>query len=264
LSDPISLFYGILIFLLGACLGSFANVIIYRMPKGESVVKPRSRCNHCGTQIQWKHNIPILSWILLRGKCAYCGAQFSARYPLVELVMALSFLTTFIFVGFQWVLFEYLLLFFGLIVVSVIDLDHMILPDEFTLSGIVIGLIGAVLNPERQFIDSLFGVLLGGGFLWTLAALYQKFRGEEGMGGGDIKLIAWLGAVLGWKAVPFIILSSSVIGSIAGLVLVAIQRKGLKTAIPFGPYLALGGALYVFGGEELGRLYIQLLIPGIH
>ncbi len=254
--------YG-LFFVLGAIFGSFGNVIIYRLPKEESVVKPRSYCYSCKTPIKWYDNIPLLSWFLLRGRCRQCGAKFSFRYPLVELFMAVLFALSYHYAGLSWTLLEYLIFIFGLVVCTFIDIDHMILPDEFTLSGIVIGLVGAALNPQRDFLDALFGVLMGGGFLWGMAYVYYLLTKQEGMGGGDIKLLAWIGALLGWKAIPFVIMSSAIIGSVVGLIVARKQKAGLKTVIPFGPYLALGAVLYLFGGETIALWYLDLFLPGL-
>ncbi|MEK2644476.1 prepilin peptidase [Bdellovibrio sp. BCCA] len=259
----LDLTFYIFFFILGAIFGSFANVVIYRLPKEESVVKPRSYCYNCKTPIKWYDNIPIFSWFILRGKCRHCGAKFSFRYPLVELIMAGLFTLSFHYVGFSWSLLEYLIFIFGLVVCTFIDLDHMILPDEFTLSGIVIGLVGAALNPHREFLDALFGVLMGGGFLWGMAYVYYLLTKQEGMGGGDIKLLAWIGALLGWKAIPFVIMSSAIIGSVIGLIAARKQKAGLKTVIPFGPYLALGAILYLFGGETIALWYLNLFLPGL-
>lgn len=250
-------------FAIGAVFGSFGNVVIYRLPREESVVKPRSYCYSCKTQIKWYDNIPILSWFLLRGRCRNCKAKFSFRYPLVELITGVLFALSYHYAGLSWTLLEYLLFVFGLVVCTFIDFDHMILPDEFTLSGIVIGLFGAALNPQRDFLDSLYGVLMGGGFLWGMAYIYYLLTKQEGMGGGDIKLLAWIGALLGWKAIPFVIMSSAIIGSVVGLIMARKQNSGLKTVIPFGPYLALGAILYLFGGETIALWYIELFLPGI-
>jgi leader peptidase (prepilin peptidase)/N-methyltransferase len=165
--------------------------------------------------------------------------------------------------GYQWITLEYLVFAWSLIVVSMIDLDHMILPDVFTLSGIVIGLAGAVLNPERSVYDALIGVLVGGGFLWAIAYFYLLLRKEEGMGGGDIKLLAWMGAVLGWTSIPFIVLVSSVLGSLVGLVLAMRSKAGLKSVIPFGPYLALAALLFILEGRQIGLWYIGLFLPDL-
>jgi leader peptidase (prepilin peptidase) / N-methyltransferase len=253
----------VFLFIFGALLGSFANVIIYRWPKKQSVVTPRSRCPHCHKTIAFYDNIPILSWFILKGKCRLCRKPISFRYVVVELLMALLFVTVYHFTGLNWTLLEYLIMTFGLVTASFIDIDHFLLPDVITLPGMVIGLIGAALNPERPFLDAVFGLIFGGGFLWAIAYVYQILRKEEGMGGGDIKLLAWVGAVLGWKAIPFIIVSSSLVGTILGLLLAGKARKGLKTVIPFGPYLAMGAILYLCGGEGIAQWYFNLFFPGL-
>lgn len=253
--------FAIFSFIFGALLGSFGNVVILRQPKGESIVLPASRCPQCSTPIKWYDNVPIFAWMWLRGKCRACGKSISMRYPLVEFITASLFLAVYLKFGLSWYTLELLIFVWGLVVVSFIDLDHMILPDVFTLSGIVLGLIGSVLDPERDFIGALAGVLMGGGFLWAIAYLYWVIRKEEGMGGGDIKLLAWIGAVLGWTSIPFVIMVSSIIGSIVGLIYAYRSQAGLKSVIPFGPYLALAAILYILGGEDLGHWYISLFLP---
>ncbi len=252
-----------IMFILGALWGSFANVVIYRLPKGLSVVKPRSHCYSCQKTIAWYDNVPLFSWFFLSGKCRNCGARFSIRYVLVEWIMAGLFAAVYVKVGFCWRLLEYLLFVFGLVTVSFIDLDHMILPDEFTLGGIAVGLIGAAINPERPFMPAIWGVIVGGGFLWAIAILYAIFRKQEGMGGGDIKLLAWIGAVLGWTSVPFVIICSSLVGSLVGLSLVLKRKQGMSHAIPFGPYLSLAAIFYIFFGRDLSLAYIHLFIPSL-
>lgn len=251
-----------IVFIFGLLLGSFANVVILRMPKGLSVVRPRSRCPKCQTPIAGYDNVPVLSWLFLRGRCRACGAKISARYPLFELLTGVVFAALFARYGYSWLTVEYLIFAWTLIVCSGIDLDHMILPDVFTLSGIVIGLTGAALDPDRPFWPAVAGVLIGGGFLYLIAWLYLVWRKEEGMGGGDIKLLAWIGAVLGWSGVPFVILASSVIGSVVGLTLALKSRAGLKSEIPFGPYLAGAAILYLLGGDAIGNWYVGLFLPG--
>ena len=258
--SPFITFY---LFVLGAIFGSFANVIILRLPKGESIVTPRSHCGKCKTPVKWFDNIPILSWFILRGKCRHCREPFSFRYAFVEILMGSAFALAFYFIGWNWFLLEVLIFLFGLITASFIDIDHFILPDVFTLSGIGLGLLGGLLNPERSFLDSALGCLLGGGFLWTIAYFYYVIRKEEGMGGGDIKLLAWMGAILGWKAIPFIIMASSLVGTLGGVIIALRSQKGMKTVIPFGPYLAFGAVLYLFGGEQIGQWYIDFFIPGL-
>ena len=192
-------------------------MIIVRWPEGEGFCKGRSYCRSCKNRIAWYDNIPLLSFLLLKGKCRSCSEKISWQYPIVELVMAVLFSALYLKMGLSWTLLELLIFGFGLVTISVIDLKHYLIPDLFSLSGIVIGLVGAVLSPEREWISALFGVLLGGGFLWAIAVIYFALTKKEGMGGGDIKLLAWIGAVLGWQAVPFVILASSLIGTLVGL-----------------------------------------------
>lgn len=258
-SEPVLL--GVFLFWIGACLGSFANVVILRLPKGESVVRPPSHCVSCLAPVRWFDNIPVVSWLLLRGRCRACGARFSVRYMVVELTMAVLFAATYVFTGWNFTLLEYLILVFGLVTVSFIDLDHMILPDVFTLPGILIGLGGSVLNPERTFGGSVAGILMGGGFFWLVAYLYQALRKAEGLGGGDIKLLAWIGAVLGWQSVPYVILVSSLLGSAVGVVTALREKSGLKTVIPYGPFLAIAALSYVYGGKQLAFWYLRLFFP---
>lgn len=258
---------------MGACFGSFANVVIYRLPAGMSVVRPGSYCWSCNTPIKLRHNLPILGWFLLRGRCANCKTKYSFRYPAVEILMATLFGLAFYKIGWNWFLLEALIFIFGLVTVSFIDLDHMILPDKFTLPGIVIGLLGGLLNPERTFMAALYGVLLGGGFLWAIAYLYALARKREGMGGGDIKLLAWIGAVLGWTSIPFVILVASIVGSVVGVGAMLFSKKTnadadssdnqtnevASFAIPFGPFLASAALIYLLcDGEKVIAWYLEL------
>ena len=254
-------FLAVCFFIFGALLGSFGNVIIYRLPLGQSVVTPRSRCQSCEKLIPWYHNIPIFSWLILRGRCYSCRAPFSVRYPLVEFIMGSLFYLLYLRYDLQWLTLEYGIFIFGLVVVTFIDFDHFLLPDVFTLSGMVLGLLGAFLNPERDFLDAFLGVLMGGGFLWLVAYVYWVLRKEEGMGGGDIKLLGWIGAVLGWKSIPFVILVSSITGSVIGITMMVKNKGNLKTVIPFGPYLVLGALIYLFGNTDLTQWYSNLLFP---
>jgi leader peptidase (prepilin peptidase) / N-methyltransferase len=246
-------FYSIAYFIFGALMGSFGNVIILRLPKGESIIRPGSHCYSCKTPIRWYDNIPIFAWFILRGKCRKCHAHFSWRYPFVEFLTGLMFFLIYRhfsngeIINFQVA--EYTIFAWGLIVCSMIDFDHMILPDVFTLSGIVLGLAGSFFSPDRSVWEALGGVLFGGGIFWSIAYVYYVWRGEDGIGGGDIKLTAWIGAILGWQAIPFVVLSSSIVGSVIGLILVFKTKAGWKLKIPYGPYLALGAVLYLFSGE---------------
>lgn len=254
-----SIFFLIFSFVLGLLFGSFANVVIYRLPLKQSVVWPGSHCPGCKKKIRWFDNIPLCSWILLRGQCRSCKTAISFKYPLVELLMATLFSALYFKFGLTWTFAEFLLLGFGLVVVSAIDLKYMILPDVFTLSGIVLGLLGSWLNPEREFTDALLGLLVGGGFLYSIALVYFLVRKAEGLGGGDIKLIAWLGAYLGWSSVPFILFVASIAGSFVGIFLSIRSKKGMQNAIPFGPFLAGAGILYLFFFDRIQEWYLLRL-----
>ncbi len=259
-------FYYLLSFFIGACLGSFGNVIIYRWPQGLSIVRPRSACPQCKNQLKWFHNIPILSWLFLLGKCNFCKTKISATYPLVEFIVGLFFVYNYFRFGQSIETIEYNLFVFALVIASVIDIKHFLLPDILTLTGIIIGLAGAAINPleSRSFISSFLGVVLGGGFLWLIAYLYEVIKKKEGMGGGDIKLIAWIGAVLGLKSIPFVILVSSLVGTFYGLLQILLSKnKTLQNMIPFGPFLALAALLYLYFGRSLSDWYLSLFIPQI-
>lgn len=244
-------------FIFGAVVGSFLNVCIYRMPLEQSVVSPGSRCMGCGTSIRWYDNIPVVSWLVLRGRCRSCGAPFSVRYPLVELLTAL--LATLLILKFGLTLRFAIMFVFcaALVVVTFIDFDHQIIPDEISLSGIGLGFVSSFFLPEHGWLSSLLGIVAGWGLLALVFYGYLWLTGREGMGGGDAKLLAMMGAFLGLQAVPFIIFASSLVGTVAGLSIMAIQRKDRHLAIPFGPYLALGAVLYIFIGPQIIRWYLQ-------
>ena len=232
-------------FFFGGLWGSFGNVVIVRLPRNENLVFPRSRCTKCQALIPWYLNIPIFSWILLKGRCQKCKGKISIRYPIVESLTGLCFASLFYSYGWTFFTVEYFIFTFCLITASFIDLDHMILPDRLTLSGIVIGLIGSFINPDRSFVDALMGVLVGGGLLWAISYFYFLIRRIEGMGGGDIKLLAWIGAVCGLQSVFFVIVVSSFIGLIVGCFYIFRSNEGLKTNIPFGPYLSLSAYMFL-------------------
>lgn len=254
-------FYFIVFVVLGLLTGSFANVVIFRLPQDKSVVSPRSACPKCQTLIPLYHNIPVMSWLLLKGKCANCKAAISIRYPLVEFLMGLLFGLVYLKHGLTFFSFELLILFWGLVTVSFIDYDHYIIPDKISYPGMLLGLLGSFLNPERSFLDSLLGLILGGGFLWAIAVIYYKIKKEEGMGGGDIKLLAWIGSVLGWTPIAFVILVSSLLGSIVGVFLIYKNKDTLKKVIPFGPFIATAAILYVFWGQQITNWYLSIFFP---
>ena len=252
------LFMALSSFLFGAICGSFLNVCIYRMPLDQSVVSPGSHCMGCGAQVRWFDNIPVISWFLLRGRCRRCGARFSIRYPLIEaLTGLLSVLLMLKFgPGLQYLI--YFCLTAALVVITFIDFDHQIIPDEISLPGIGLGLLCSFFLPQPGWLSSLLGIIAGWGSLAAIFYAYLWLTGKEGMGGGDAKLLAMLGGFLGVAAVPFIIFTSSLVGTVVGVSLMLIQKKGRHLAIPFGPYLAMGAVLYIFYGPQLITWYLHL------
>ncbi len=242
---------------LGASVGSFLNVVIHRLPLGESVVKPRSRCPSCRTTIAWYDNLPILSWLLLRGRCRICGTSISARYPFVELATALLAVALFAHQGPSISFLVQFAFACALLAVAYIDLDHQIIPDKISLPGIVIGLMVALAGGTPRILEAVSGVLLGGGLLLTVAWAYERATGREGMGGGDVKLLAMIGAFLGWQGVLLTLLLGSLLGSAIGIVLMIAQGADRRVAIPFGPFLSLGALVSLFWGPTIVRWYMS-------
>lgn len=253
-----TLIYPFFALFFGMVVGSFLNVCICRIPINESIVSPPSHCPLCSYQIRWYDNIPLMSYLLLRGKCRGCGAHISFQYPLVELLNGVLTLLLFLRFGPTLVFAALFIFCSALVVITFIDIEHQIIPDEISLSGIVVGFILSFFLEGHSWLNSLLGILLGGGSLLLVAYLYQRLTGKDGMGGGDIKLLAMMGAFLGWKAVPFIIFASSLVGSLIGVSIMLLQKKDSKLAIPFGPYLAFGAVLYIFYGKPLIRWYLGL------
>jgi leader peptidase (prepilin peptidase)/N-methyltransferase len=252
------LLFSLFALMTGMLVGSFLNVCICRMPKGESVVFPPSHCPQCDYRIRWYDNIPLFSYLLLRAKCRGCGLHISLQYPLVELLNGLLTLALFLRFGPTLAFLVLFLFCSALVVITFIDLEHQIIPDEISLSGIVIGFVLSFFLQGHSWLNSLLGILLGGGSLLLVAYGYQWLTGKEGMGGGDIKLLAMMGAFLGWKSIPFIIFASSLIGSVIGITIMLIQKKDSKLAIPFGPYLAFAAVVYIFYGRQIIHWYLNV------
>jgi leader peptidase (prepilin peptidase) / N-methyltransferase len=244
-------------FILGACIGSFLNVVIYRIPADESIVSPGSRCPQCAAAIRWYQNVPIVSWILLRGRCASCDVGISVRYPLVEALTGALFVLVFLAFEVQSATLVYWIFVAALVAITFIDLDHQIIPDVISLPGIPAGFIASFFVPWVSWSDSLIGIALGGGSLYLVAAGYELLTKKEGMGGGDIKLLAMIGAFLGWQAVLPVIFFSSLIGSLIGVPLMLIKKADGRLAIPFGPFLALGGVVYLLWGRQIIHWYLS-------
>jgi len=216
-------------------------------------------CPSCQTKIPFYDNVPVASYLWLRGRCRHCGAAFSLRYPLVELVSGLFAVAVFARYGFSWEsLFLYSLV-GALLVITFIDIDHQIIPDVITYPGIGVGFVTSLLVGHITYKESLIGILLGGGILLLVAWGYYLLTKREGMGGGDIKLLAMIGAFLGWKGVIFTIFAGSAIGTVAGVALALRTGGGRRLAIPFGPFLSIGGLLYLFFGPQLIGWYIALM-----
>ncbi len=245
----------VIIFVFGLCIGSFLNVCIFRLPKSRSILRPGSSCPTCNAPIRFYDNIPVLSYLWLKGKCRCCGRPISARYPLVELLTGLSAWGSALVFGISLTALVYFIFISALIVTTFIDIDHRIIPDFISLPGILVGLCASLFLPDLGFLNALAGVVMGGGILFVIAWGYRLLTGKEGMGGGDIKLLAMIGAFTGWKGVFFTIIVSSVSGTLVGLTVMLIAKKDLKYAIPFGPFLALGAVLYVFFGPTMIAWY---------
>jgi len=246
---------------LGALIGSFLNVCIYRLPRGESIVWPGSHCPSCGKDIKCYDNIPLLSYLWLAGRCRACREPISIRYPLVEAVNATGYLAILWTFGPNGTTLLYAVLFSALLVVTGTDLTHKIIPNVITLPGIVIGLVGAATVLPVGLINALLGVAVGGGILWALAWASPYVFGKEGMGGGDIKLLAMIGAFLGWKPVLLTMMIGSLTGSVIGISLIALRFMKRDEYIPFGPFLVLGALLSMFFAQPLLDWYQGLLSP---
>ena len=251
-----TLFMNIFITVLGAALGSFLNVLIYRLPEETSIIFPASRCPHCRKAIRFYDNIPVISYILLKGRCRECHEKISFRYPLVELITAVISLLLFWKFGLA---FQYLFSFIfvcALMVITFIDLDHQIIPDVITLPGIPIFFLAAVFAMNLRFLDAFLGFLIGGGCLYGIAFVYELVTKREGMGGGDIKLLAMIGAFLGWQSLLFVLLVSSLLGAVVGISVMMVKGQDMKYAVPFGPFLSFAAVAYIFFGDYAIRLFL--------
>ena len=285
----------------GACIGSFLNVCIYRVPLNQSIVSPRSHCMTCGAPIAWYHNIPVVSYFIVRGRCAACRSPFSIRYAVVEALTALLFVAVWFcyvpwkadpFSGLEivmtngkWCFLEiapplgmqavsslavvpvYWVVLCGLIIATFIDLDHLVIPDFVTVGGMVMGVAVSALLPElhgqevwwRGLMSSALGVAIGFGVLWAVAFTGKKVLKKEAMGMGDVFLMGAVGAFFGWVAAAFVIVAGSLFGTVGGLALMATKRARFGVGIPFGPYLALATAVWMFWGWSIVWGYLRFL-----
>jgi len=255
----------VIVFVFGAMVGSFLNVCIGRIPNDESVVSPPSHCPKCKASIAFYDNFPLLSYLWLRGKCRDCHERISPRYFVVELLTGLVALALYSRFGLSYTFVVSFVFAAALIVISFIDLDVRIVPDVISLPGIIFGLVFSVVG-YFVFTDafeiiptplsSLIGILVGGGFLLATAWIYEKVTGVDGMGGGDIKLLAMIGAFLGWPSIPVTLFVASVLGSVIGVGLMVATGAGRRLALPFAPFLCSGALIYLFYGEALIRFYL--------
>ena len=281
-------FFLLTIGLVSLCIGSFLNVVIYRLPimmqrefhnecrlsladelknknklenstKQFNLIKPNSTCPHCKAPIKAWHNIPLLGWLMLKGKCASCSAKISIRYPLVELGTALASLWVAMQFGATELGLLYIFITWVLVALIFIDIDHMLLPDHLTLPLVWLALIASVLGYTISPSEAIVGAAVGYLSLWTVFWAFKLLTGKEGMGYGDFKLLAIFGALLGWQAILTIVLLSSVVGAVIGCILLAVQGKEHSTPIPFGPYLAIAGWLTILYGKEIQTWYFNLL-----
>ncbi len=243
-------------FILGLLIGSFLNVCIHRLPAKESIVFPRSYCPSCKNQIPAYDNIPIIGFLFLRGRCRSCKTPISWRYPAVELLNGVGYLLILHFFGKTPETLIYAGFFSALVVITFIDLTHQIIPDVITLPGIPLCFIAASTVLSIGFMNSLQGILLGGGFFYLIAWLSLILLKKEGMGGGDIKLTAMIGALLGWQNVLLAIFSASIAGSIVGLTLIGTGLRNRSDPIPFGPFLVIGALIALFFGDDILIWYL--------
>ena len=253
-------FFFTLATIFGALVGSFLNVVILRLPNpNESIVFPGSHCPQCNHALRWHENIPILSYLVLRGKCSSCKTKISLQYPIVEASMAILSALLFrqFFISFEFAF--YFLFFASLVVLIFIDISHQIIPDSISLPGIILGFTGSFFCNQITWQDSGIGILLGGGVLYAVAFGYYLVTKREGMGGGDIKLLAMIGAFLGWQSLLYVIFSSSLLGSMVGLLAMIRQKKGGQTRIPYGPFLALGAITYLLLNRQIHLLWLSYL-----
>jgi len=278
--NQVDWFLPLCLFSLGLVVGSFLNVVIYRLPlmmetrwrkdccellevpqepeaPRLTLATPNSHCPHCGTAIKPWHNIPVLSYLLLRGKCANCGVGISLRYPTVELVTGLLTLSLAWYFPLSWALLGAVLFTWALLVLTMIDVDHKLLPDDITLPLLWLGLLFNLFGTYVSLADAVIGAMAGYLILWSVYWLFKLITGKEGMGYGDFKLLAALGAWLGWQALPLIILLSSLVGAGCGIALIFIKGRGREIPIPFGPYLAAAGWIYLMWGDAITSRYLS-------
>jgi leader peptidase (prepilin peptidase)/N-methyltransferase len=244
----------------GGVIGSFLNVCIYRLPLRKSIVWPASACESCRRELSWYENLPIVSWVVLGAKCRTCKAPLSIRHPIVEALTAIMFGTAAWYYGPTLLLASRLVFGCALIVLFAIDLEHHLLPNAITLPGILVGVAFSLVT-EPGWFASVVGAVVGGGMLWLIAEGYYRLRHEEGLGMGDVKMLAMIGAFIGWQLTIVTLMMASVAGSVVGIALIAARKGDMKYALPFGTFLAMGAALAATVGPGLLSWYLQFWGP---
>ena len=246
----------ILIFVLGLIVGSFSNVCIYRIPKNKSVIYPASHCPKCHTTIKPVDNIPVVSYVLLKGRCRNCKKKISIQYPIVELLTGIIYLITYLIYGLTMQYLVYIILASALIIIAFIDLNEQIVPDLICLPGIGIGLILSFFVPFMSFINSASGVLVGGGIILIIALVGSMIFKKEAMGGGDVKLAAMIGAFLGWRYIIISLFLGFFLGALTGIILMIAKIKSREDMVPFGPFIVLGTFITLLWGEQIISWYL--------
>jgi leader peptidase (prepilin peptidase)/N-methyltransferase len=253
------MYYGInivLIFILGLIVGSFSNVCIYRIPRNESIIYPASHCPNCRSNISPKDNIPLLSYLLLKGRCRNCKSKIPIQYPIVEFLSGLIYLIIYLIYGLNIQSLIYIILSSALIIIAFIDLNEQIVPDEISLPGIVIGFIISFFVPYISFINSALGVLVGGGIILIIGLAGSVIFKKEAMGGGDVKLAAMIGAFLGWRYIIISLFLGFFLGALAGIILILSKIKSREDVVPFGPFIVLGSLITILWGDKIISWYI--------
>lgn len=261
----------LLVFILGASIGSFINVVVYRLPAGLSVLWPPSRCPHCLNQLKAYDNVPVLGWLWLRGRCRYCKNKIAARYPVVEAITGIIFVLVFLLFKVSILTIGYWAFCSWLLALSLIDLDTMTLPNQLTQSGLVLGLIfqiaigffpeGSSVGAIKHLMMGIVGAVLGLWLFDAIALLGSIALGKTAMGAGDAKLAAMMGAWLGWKYLLLAGFMACAVGALVGVLAIALSQRRFGQKIPFGPFLALGAAIALFGGEAILSVYQGLFFP---
>lgn len=249
-----------LVAIVGLAAGSFLNVCIHRLPRGESISMPASHCPRCAHPLRWHDNVPLVGYAILRGRCRHCAEPISVRYPLVELACGLLFVATFVAFGPGWLFATRTIFGCAMIVLFMIDLEHQILPNIITLPGVAAGLAFSLVAPPGLR-DSLIGAVAGGGVLFLIAEAWYRLRGIDAMGMGDVKMLAMIGAFLGWKLMIVTLFLSSVVGALVSVALMAGRRATWTTAIPYGVFLAGGAIVASFAGDRMVAWYLSIYWP---